>query len=119
MRRYSELPCKCGWHHQLDAFAHGELVETLGDKYAWIGRLLVPAGTVGEVQSWSQYGSDVYVRVEFPDLRDEWGFRIRENYRPCELEHLMCPHCVAAAIGGVVVAVPALNYLRLKLRKKS
>ena len=41
-------------------------------------------GRTGTVNSWSQYGSALNIRVEF-DAPDERGFRVRENLDPCEV----------------------------------
>jgi hypothetical protein len=48
---------------------------------------VVPAGSVGWVREWTQYGGPVSVRVQFEDLRDRYQWALRASYNPCELEH--------------------------------
>lgn len=67
----SELPCPdCHEHHLLDQFQPGMRVSVDGRR--------------GTVLEWSQYGSPLYVRIEF-DNRDDHGNPFRDNFNPCEI----------------------------------
>jgi hypothetical protein len=75
--KFSRLACdRCGWHHELNAFAPGSKVVVANGF-----RVERFAGVSGVVREWSQYNSALWVRVLFADGR-------RENFSPCELEHL-------------------------------
>lgn len=82
---FSEKECPvCGWRHQVDAFRPGERVRVLSQHREAEGANYV--GCVGRVVSWTHYGGPVYVRVVFyPPDSDSSG---KENFEPCELEHV-------------------------------
>ncbi len=61
---------RCNEHHDLDARP--------------VGALVLVAGKTGTVDSWSQYGSPLSIRVQF-DEKDEYGFYVRESFSPCEV----------------------------------
>ncbi len=46
--------------------------------------LVMVAGKPGTVDSWSQYGSPLSIRVQF-DEKDEYDFPVRESFHPCEV----------------------------------
>lgn len=91
--KLSRSPCRCGWYHELDAFKPGQRVRVLpldeqeNPAVATEDRAipaLIHGSRFAKVREWSQYGSPVYVRVEFFDGSPE---RERQNFYPCELEH--------------------------------
>lgn len=86
---FQSEPCDlCGWRHRLDDWKPQQKPRQRVETLVEAGFMdTVPAGSIGTVIEWSQYGGPLHVRVEFP-WRDEYGYPVRANYRPCQLEIL-------------------------------
>lgn len=81
----AEYPCdSCGVRHELDAIRHGMNVRTLVEGGDWEDAR-IPAGTLGTVREWSQYGGPLSIRVQF-EVLDKYGIAMRGSYDPCQLE---------------------------------